>query len=107
MEIRDTANFDMVDIDFDIRILDSPVEMQKMIIEKNRSSHNRARILAGYCWDWKKEGVNDSSVYDIKIGDFEISWNLIMSESLLEMICDMKMEGLLQTLQDEPEQISR
>ena len=33
-------------------------------------------------------------------------WNLIMSESSLEMICDMKTEGLLQTLQNEPEQIS-
>ena len=32
--------------------------------------------LAGYCWNWKKEGVNDPSVHDIKIGDFEISWNL-------------------------------
>ena len=45
-------------------------------MERNRTSHNRARILAGYCWDWKKEGVNDPSVHDIKIGDFEISWNL-------------------------------
>ena len=82
LEIRDTANFDMADIDYDIRILDSPVKMQKMIIERNCTSHNRARILAGYCW------------------------NLIMSESSLEMICDMKTEGLLQTLQNEPEQIS-
>lgn len=49
LEIRDTANFDMADIDYDIRILDSPVKMQEMIIERNRTSHNRARILAGYC----------------------------------------------------------
>ena len=76
LEIRDTANFDMADIDYDIRIFDSPVRMQELIMERNRTSHNRARILAGYCWDWKKEGVNDPSVHDIKIGDFEISWNL-------------------------------
>ena len=55
---------------------DSPAKMQELIIERNRTSHNRARILAGYCWNWKKEGVNDPSVHDIKIGDFEISWNL-------------------------------
>ena len=73
LEIRDTANFDMEDIDYDIRILDSPEKMQELIIERNRTSHNRARILAGYCWNWKKEGGNDPSVHDIKIGDFEIS----------------------------------
>ena len=49
LEIRDTANFDMEDIDYDIRVLDSPVKMQELIIERNRISHNRARILAGYC----------------------------------------------------------
>ena len=76
LEIRDTANFDMEDIDYDIQILDSPEKMQELIIERNCTSHNRARILACYCWNWKKEGVNDPSVHDIKIGDFEISWNL-------------------------------
>ena len=76
LEIRRTANWDMEDIDYDIRIMDSPFDVQEIVIEKNRSSHNRARILAGYCWNWLKEGVNDSGVHDIKIGDFEISWNL-------------------------------
>lgn len=76
LEIRDTANFDMENIDYDIRIVDSPSEVRELIIERNRTSNNRARILAGYCWDWQKEGVNDSSVHDIKIGDFEMSWNL-------------------------------
>ena len=101
LEIRDTANFDMADIDYDIRILDSPVKMQEMIIERNRTSHNRARILAGYCWDWKKEGVNDPSVYDIKIGDFEISWNLkntttyaIDEDSVQEAGCIHTSQGL-------------
>lgn len=76
LEIRETANWDMEGIDYDIRILDSPFEMQDLILECNRTSLNRARILAGYCWNWEKRGVNDSNVHDIKIGDFEISWNL-------------------------------
>lgn len=58
--------------------MDSPHEVRNIIIERNRTSNNRARILAGYCWNWLKEGQNDSSVYDIQIGDFEISWNLTM-----------------------------
>lgn len=76
LQIRDTANYDMEGIDYEIRIFDSPKEMQELIVEKNRISKNKARILAGYCWDWKKEGVNDTSVHDIIIDDFEISWNL-------------------------------
>ena len=76
LDIRETANWNMEDIDYDIRIMDSPEEMRDLIIEKNQVSNNHARILAGYCWNWLKEGVNDSKVHDIKIGDFEISWNL-------------------------------
>ena len=49
LEIHDTANFDMKDINYDIRILDSPMEMRELILEKNHISHNKARILAGYC----------------------------------------------------------
>jgi hypothetical protein len=73
--IRETANFDLEGVDFDIRVFDSPNDIRDMIIEKNKDA-NRARILAGYCWDWLKEGNNSSEVHDIKIGDFEISWNL-------------------------------
>lgn len=76
LDIRETANYSMEDIDFDIQIMDSPNEVRKIILERNRISNNRARILAGYCWDWLKEGHNDSNVHDIKIDDFEISWNL-------------------------------
>ncbi len=101
LEIRDTANYDMEDIDFDIRIFDSPEKMQELIIERNHTSHNRARILAGYCWDWLKEGVNNPSVHDIKIGDFEISWNLkntttfaIDEDSIHEAGCIHTSQGL-------------
>lgn len=76
LEIRKTSNWNMDDIDYDIQIMDSAHDMRNTIIERNRTSNNRARILAGYCWNWLKNGVNDSSVHDIKIGDFEISWNL-------------------------------
>ena len=32
--------------------------------------------MQGTAWDWISSGKNDTSVHDIKIGDFEISWNL-------------------------------
>ncbi len=75
LEIRETANYDLKDIDYDIRVMDSPVAMKTLIYERNVAK-NRARILAGYCWNWIKEGKNNSEVHDIKIGDFAMSWNL-------------------------------
>lgn len=75
LEIRETANLNMKDIDYDIRILDSPDEVFEIVLEKNNIS-KRSRLLAGYCWDWIKDGKNNPDVKDIEIGDFKISWNL-------------------------------
>lgn len=75
LEIQPTANYNLEDIDYDIRILDSPLEVRELIIEKNKINQ-RSRMLAGYCWDWIRDGKNNSEVHDIKIGDFEMSWNL-------------------------------
>lgn len=101
LEIRKTANWDMEDIDFDIQIMDSPNDVRKIIIERNRISNNRARILAGYCWNWLREGYNNSAVHDIKIDDFEISWNLkntstfaIDENSVNEVGCIHTSQGL-------------
>ena len=100
LEIRDTANLDMKDIDYDIRIMDSPNEVRNLIIERNKS-RNQSRILAGYCWAWLKEGQNNSDVHDIKIGDFEMSWNLgntstfaIDENSVNEIGCIHTSQGL-------------
>ena len=100
LEIRNTANFDMKDIDYDIRIVDSPNEVRDLIIERNKSV-NHSRILAGYCWAWLKAGQNDTNVHDIKIGDFEMSWNLgntstfaIDEDSVNEVGCIHTSQGL-------------
>jgi len=75
LEIRDTANYNLEGLDYDFVVCDSPEEMRHMVIERNKTS-NRARILAGYCWNWPKATQNDPDYHDIKIGDFEMSWNL-------------------------------
>ena len=100
LQIRDTANYDLEDIDYDIRICDSPMEMEHIILEKN-SIRNRARILAGYCWNWPKETRNDVNYHDIKIGDYGISWNLdggdafaINPDSVHEAGCIHTSQGL-------------
>lgn len=100
LEIRETANFDLKEIDYDIRIMDSPNEVRDLIIECNKT-RNQSRILAGYCWAWLKEGQNNSDVHDIKIGDFEMSWNLgntstfaIDENSVNEVGCIHTSQGL-------------
>ena len=51
LEIRPTANETLDGVDYDFRILDTPTELHKLIREKNENS-NKARVVAGYCWDW-------------------------------------------------------
>lgn len=100
LQIRETANYDLEGIDYDIRICDSPFEMEHIVIEKN-NIRNRARILAGYCWNWPKETRNDVNYHDIKIENYGISWNLdggdafaINPDSVHEAGCIHTSQGL-------------
>lgn len=100
LEIRETANYDLDGIDYDIRICDTPAEMETIVLEKNRA-RNRARILAGYCWNWPKATRNNTNFHDIEIGNYSISWNLnggdafaISEESIHEAGCIHTSQGL-------------
>lgn len=99
LEINLEATDDF-DFDYDIRICDSPEEVRELILEKNKIN-NKSRMVAGYCWNWIKEGKNNSDIHDIQIGDFEMSWNLgssstwaIDSESVNEIGCIHTCQGL-------------
>lgn len=100
LEIRETANYDLEDIDYDIRICDTPFELERWVVDKN-SLRNRARILAGYCWNWPKVTRSDSTFHDIRIGNYGISWNLdnvdafaVNEESVHEAGCIHTSQGL-------------
>ncbi len=100
LEIRETANYDLEGIDYEIKICDSPNEMKDIVVERNKQT-NKARILAGYCWNWPKEERRNTNYHDIKIGDFEISWNLddgqafaLSEESINEAGCIHTTQGL-------------
>jgi hypothetical protein len=98
LDIRKTANYNLDGIDFDIRICDSPNEMRNLVIEKNRVS-NRARVLAGYCWEWLKKEQNNTNYHDIKIGDFEMSWNLGNGEPFAVSETSINEAGCIHTSQ--------
>lgn len=98
LDIRGTANFDLEGIDYDIRICDTPEEMRNLVIERNRVA-NRARILAGYCWEWYKKEQNNTDYHDIKIGDFEMSWNLGNGEPFATSETSINEVGCIHTSQ--------
>ncbi len=102
LQIRNTANSDSFDLDYDIRVCDTPNEVRDLIFEKNKIN-NKARLLAGYCWNWIADGKNKSNVYDITIPEheFAMSWNLgnsqtwaIDPESVNEIGCIHTAQGL-------------
>lgn len=81
LDIRRTANEVLDPADFDFRVVDSPVELHALIEERNRVA-NRARVVAGYCWDWKSK--RDPAAWDIDLPAFGYRrrWNLTRDGSL-------------------------
>ena len=79
--IRDTANLVLEADEFDFRVFNSPTDVLRLIEEKNRTA-NRARMVAGYCWDWKSK--KDPNALDVVIADhgFAMQWNLAQDGGL-------------------------
>ncbi|MBI2654360.1 DUF2075 domain-containing protein [Candidatus Woesearchaeota archaeon] len=100
--IKETANFDGFEAEYELKIIDNPNELKNIIIEKNKIN-NKARLLAGYCWNWKKENRNKTENHDISIPEFNfsMSWNLentstwaIDKNSVNEVGCIHTSQGL-------------
>lgn len=81
LQIKETANKTLDGINYDFKIVDSPIELRDLIVEKNKEN-NRARMVAGYCWDWeskKNKNINDIIFPQF---NFEAKWNLDTDGSL-------------------------
>src|SRR5258706_5596949 len=50
--IRETANPDVEIGGFDLKVFDSPEVLRNEIVKLNKDK-NKARMVAGYCWDWR------------------------------------------------------
>jgi DUF2075 family protein len=77
LQLRVTANEDLTGIDFDVRTFDSPTALMNAIVERNRE-RNRARVVAGYCWDWISKKPERRHEFDIVFEEHEFwrQWNL-------------------------------
>ncbi len=74
LQIKETANDQLDPLEYDFRIMNSPAELHALIREKNKT-RNKARLVAGYCWDWVSK--KNAALADIKIGDYKATWNLM------------------------------
>lgn len=100
LQIHETANTTLEDADYDFRIVDSPNELRDLIFEKNKMN-NKARLVAGYCWNWTK-AKPDTKDIAIPEHDFAMKWNLatdgnlwiIKPESVNEIGCIHTCQGL-------------
>ena len=75
--IKKTGNFDGWDKkDFDFKIFDNPNDLYSDIKAKHDNGLS-ARMLAGYAWNWTKNGNGDADVEDVEIleHNFKMPWN--------------------------------
>lgn len=81
LQIRETANTSLDKGEYDFRVCDSPAELRDLIFEMNKEN-NKARMVAGYCWDWASQ--KDPGAYDIVMPEFDFAmrWNLTTDGSL-------------------------
>lgn len=73
--LRKTVNISPADLDYDLRIYDDPVAMRDALREKNLIA-NKARMLAGYCYEWVTRDDLESPKDDIVLPNgFRARWN--------------------------------
>ena len=79
--IRETANKTLDGLEYDFQVLSNPNDLKELIFNKNKIN-NKARIVAGYCWNWISRA--DKSTFDISLPnfDFGMQWNLDTDGSL-------------------------
>ena len=99
--IRQTANPVLESGEFDFRVFDSPEELRLEIVRRNLEA-NKARMVAGYCWDWVSKKSPGSADVVIPEFGFAMTWNLtkdgglwmVAPESVNEIGCIHTCQGL-------------
>jgi uncharacterized protein len=76
LEIRETANKEWFDIDYDLRVYDNPCDM-KNDLKVHNDVNNKSRMIAGYCYPWvSKNRSQEKDIYDIEFPcGFQAKWN--------------------------------
>lgn len=99
LQIRETANKKLTEGEYDFQIVDSPIKLRDLIFERNKIK-NKARLVAGYCWNWISR--HDRALLDIRIDEYEFGmrWNLASDGNLWILALDSVNEvGCIHTCQ--------
>ena len=101
LDIHPSANEVLDTRSFDFHVFESPKMLHEAIRSKNMAS-NKARVVAGYCWNWVSK--RDPKSFDIDIADhsYRRRWNLasdgslwiVAPESVEEVGCVHTSQGL-------------
>ena len=95
---EETINVPLTELNYDFRVFDDACQMREALREKNTG--NKARMVAGYCYDWNVK--NHRGDVDISLpGGFQAKWNLendkiwaINPKSFEEVGCIHTAQGL-------------
>jgi DUF2075 family protein len=60
---------------FDFKIFDSVIDLHDEIRGKNKVN-NKARMVAGYCWNWVSKKAATSFDIELEQGNYKARWNL-------------------------------
>lgn len=99
--IRETANLKLDTSQYDFRVFDKATAMLETLKELNAQGRGReARLLAGYCWEWKSKKNSDAFDIVLDNGDFKKQWNL-SSDGGLWLLNDTELNqvGCIHTVQ--------
>ena len=99
LQIGEYTDIDYSELLFDIRVFDDPNELRDELRKLNQVN-NKARMVAGYCYDWDVK--NGRGEWDIRLQNgFQAKWNLptdkvwaINPESFEEVGCIHTAQGL-------------
>lgn len=99
LQIGEYVDIDLLDLNFEIEVFDDPNQMRDELRKKNEIN-NKARMVAGYCYDWNVKNHRDE--YDIYLEKgFKAKWNLendkvwaINPQSFEEVGCIHTAQGL-------------
>jgi DUF2075 family protein len=69
------------DSNFHVELVESPSEMEERL-EKHNSEGFKARMTAGYCWQWHDPNPDGSLPLDVVIGEWKKPWNVKSDRSI-------------------------
>lgn len=75
LQIRPTGHFDnWAEQQYDFRVFDHPAELYREL--KARNADNKARLVAGYSWEWPTEGrQRRGHVKHVTVDGLSLPWN--------------------------------